>query len=137
MAKLQYLPNLKASGLRIPSYGIFWWTLVRIKREFLRQLLSEWLKILGLKDQVLVVDGKCLRGTQESATFNPTLHFVSLFVAEKGIILAQQPVENKSNEITAIPSRSNQYSRLLFQQMPWDVKKILQEKFVIMAQTMY
>lgn len=89
----------------IPSYGIFWWTLVRIKPEFLRHLLVEWLETLpdGLKDQILAIDGKCLRGTRESATLNPTLHLVSLFVAEKGIILAQQPVENKSNEITAIP----------------------------------
>ena len=89
----------------IPSYGIFWWILVRIKPEFLRQLLGAWLESLpeGLRDQVLAIDGKCLRGTQENATLNPTLHLVSLFAVEKGIILAQQPVENKSNEITAIP----------------------------------
>ena len=89
----------------IPSYGIFWLILVRIKPEFLRQLLGGWLEALpnGLKDQILAIDGKCLRGTQESATSNPTLHLVSLFATEKGIILAQQPVENKSNEITAIP----------------------------------
>ena len=81
----------------IPSYGIFWWILVRIKPEFLRQLLGAWLKSLpeGLRDQVLAIDGKCLRGTQESATLNPTLHLVSLFAVEKGIILAQQPVENE------------------------------------------
>jgi len=89
----------------IPSYGIFWWTLVRIKPKFLRQLLVAWLEAIpeGLRDQVLAIDGKCLRGTHESATLNPTLHLVSLFAVEKGIILAQQPVENKSNEITAIP----------------------------------
>jgi len=89
----------------IPCYGIFWWTLVRIKPEFLRDLLGGWLNSLpeGLKNQVLAIDGKCLRGTQESATLNPGLHLVSLFAVEKGIILAQQPVDDKSNEITAIP----------------------------------
>lgn len=89
----------------IPSYGIFWWILVRIKPEFLRVLLSEWLRTLPeeLKDKVLNIDGKCLRGTQESRTLNPKLHFVSLFMAEEGILLAQQPVEDKSNEIMAIP----------------------------------
>ena len=88
-----------------PSYGIFWWTLVRIKPEFLRQLLAGWLKTIpeGLKDQILAIDGKCLRGTLESSTLNPALHLVSLFAVERGIILAQQPVESKSNEITAIP----------------------------------
>jgi predicted transposase YbfD/YdcC len=89
----------------IPSYGVFWWTLVRIKPEFLRQLLGAWLQVLpeGLRDQVLAIDGKCLRGTKDSTSLNPTLHLVSLFAVERGIILAQQPVENKSNEITAIP----------------------------------
>jgi predicted transposase YbfD/YdcC len=89
----------------IPCYGVFWWILVRIKPEFLRQLLGDWIESLpeGLRDQILAIDGKCLRGTQESATLNPTLHLVSLFAVEKGIILGQQPVENKSNEITAIP----------------------------------
>ena len=102
--KTQWIKKLIAVD-NIPSYGIFWWTLVRIKPEFLRQLLRAWLESLpeGLRDQVLAIDGKCLRSTQESATLNPTLHLVSLFAVEKGIILAQYPVENKSNEITAIP----------------------------------
>jgi len=89
----------------IPTYGVFWWILVRIKSEFLRKLLHEWLETLpgGLKNQILAMDGKCLRGTQDSATLNPTLHLVSLFAVGSGIVLAQQPVGNKSNEITAIP----------------------------------
>lgn len=87
----------------IPSYGVLWWTLVRIKPEFLRQLLGAWLETLpdGVKDQILAIDGKCLRGTND--TFNSTLHLVSLFAVERGILLAQQPVDKKSNEITAIP----------------------------------
>ncbi|KAF3361882.1 H repeat-associated protein YdcC, partial [Chlamydiales bacterium STE3] len=102
--KAQWIKNLIAID-SIPSYGIFWWILVRIKPEFLRQLLGTWLETLpeGLKDQVLAIDGKCLRGTQNSATLNSPLHLVSLFAVERGIILAQQPVKDKSNEITAIP----------------------------------
>lgn len=94
----------------IPSYGIFWWVLVRIKPEFLRQLLREWLKTLPeeSRDRILNIDGKCLRGTQKGATQNPHLHLVSIFSAEEGILLAQQPVNDKSNEITAIPDILNQ-----------------------------
>jgi hypothetical protein len=79
----------------VPTYGVFWWIFVRIKSELLRELLSDWLKTLpgGLQDQVLAMDGKCLRGTQDSATLNPTLHLVSLFAVERGIILAQQPLK--------------------------------------------
>lgn len=94
----------------IPSYGIFWWILVRIKPEFLRQLLCEWLNTLpeDFRDKILNIDGKCLRGTQKSPTQNPHLHLVSIFSAEEGIILAQQPVKDKSNEIIAIPDVLNQ-----------------------------
>lgn len=102
--KAQWFKSLIAID-SIPSYGIFWWILVRIKPEFLRKLLEAWLEAIpkGLRDQVLAIDGKCLRGTQNSTGLNPTLHLVSLFAVEKGLVLAQQPVENKSNEITAIP----------------------------------
>jgi predicted transposase YbfD/YdcC len=102
--KAQWIKSLIAID-STPSYGIFWWILVRIKPVFLRQLLGAWLETFpeGLRNQVLAIDGKCLRGTQDSATLNSTLHLVSLFAVERGIILAQQPVEDKSNEITAIP----------------------------------
>lgn len=101
-AKSKWIKSLIAIE-SIPSYGVFWWILVRIKPEFLRQLLGGWLEVLpdGLKNQVLAIDGKCLRGTND--TLNPPLHLVSLFAVESGILLAQQPVDNKSNEITAIP----------------------------------
>jgi len=102
--KMQWIKNL--IGIEsTPSYGVFWWILVRIKPELMRKLLSSWLETIpeGLRDQILAIDGKCLRGTQDSSTLNPTLHLVSLFAVDSGVILAQQPVENKSNEITAIP----------------------------------
>lgn len=88
----------------IPTYGVFWWVLVRIEPEFLRELLKNWLGALpeDLRNQVLSIDGKCLRGTQ-SCTLNSVLHLVSIFAAESGVVIVQQPVGDKSNEITAIP----------------------------------
>lgn len=88
-----------------PSYGIFWWMLVRIKPDFLRELLGAWFVGLPeeLRNQILAIDGKRLCGTQGNDTLKPFLHLVSLFAVDTGIILKQQPVENKSNEITAIP----------------------------------
>lgn len=90
---------------KVPTYGVFWWILVRIPPNLLRELLKGWLQDLPneLREQVLAIDGKCLRGTQDSSTIFPELHLVSLFAVETGLILAQQPVEDKSNEITAIP----------------------------------
>jgi predicted transposase YbfD/YdcC len=49
----------------------------------------------------LAVDGKTVRGSGDGAT-NP-IHVVSAFATECGLVLGQQKVDGKSNEITAIP----------------------------------
>lgn len=90
---------------KTPSYGIFWWTLVRIKSDLMRELLGAWFVGLPdeLRNQILAVDGKRLCGTQSDDVLKPFLHLVSLFAVDTGIILKQEPVESKSNEIAAIP----------------------------------
>lgn len=103
-AKRRWIESLTGVGTT-PTYGVFWWILVRLKPSFLRELLKGWLKALpdGLKEQVLAIDGKRLRGTENQAALNPALHLVSLFAVDSGLILTEQSVENKSNEIIAIP----------------------------------
>ena len=90
---------------KTPSYGVFWWALVRTKSNFMRELLEAWLVELPdkLQDQILAIDGKRLRGTQSDDVLKPFLHLVSLFAVDTGIVIKQQPVKTKSNEITAIP----------------------------------
>jgi predicted transposase YbfD/YdcC len=72
-------------------------------------LLQNWLQGLPheLQDQVLAIDGKRLRGTQVESSIKPFLHLVSLFAVDSGIVVAHCPVEDKSNEITAIPEILN------------------------------
>jgi hypothetical protein len=45
----------------------------------------------GLREQVLAIDGKHLRGTENHVTLNSTHHLVSLFSVDSGVILAEQP----------------------------------------------
>jgi len=103
-SKAQWIKNFIAID-GIPTYGVFWWILVRIEPIFMRQLLGTWLVGLpeGLRNQILAIDGKRLCGTQSEVQFNPFLHLVSLFAVNTGLLLAQQPVDSKSNEIKAIP----------------------------------
>ena len=103
-AKAKWIHNLIGIST-VPQYGVFWWVLVRLKPGFLRALLQGWLESLpqNLRDQVLAIDGKCLRGTQNGNTSNPVVHLVSLFAVSTGLLVAQHPVERKSNEITVIP----------------------------------
>jgi predicted transposase YbfD/YdcC len=53
--------------------------------------------------EVIAVDGKTLRGSKISPEGKGALHLVSAYATEAGLVLAQQAVDGKSNEITAIP----------------------------------
>lgn len=56
----------------------------------------------GLKG-VVAVDGKALRGSYEKAVKNSALHVVQAFACESRLVLGQVAVDQKSNEITALP----------------------------------
>ena len=53
--------------------------------------------------EVIAVDGKTLRGSKISKDGKGALHLVSAYATEAGLVLAQRAVDEKSNEITAIP----------------------------------
>lgn len=52
---------------------------------------------------VIAIDGKTLRGSNDSARDEKAIHVVSAFAAENNLILGQLSTDAKSNEITAIP----------------------------------
>lgn len=52
-------------------------------------------------ETVIAIDGKCLRGSRDSN--KKAIHLVSAFAVESGLALGQVKVDDKSNEITAIP----------------------------------
>jgi len=54
-----------------------------------------------LNDSVISVDGKTLRGSTDGS--KAALHMVSAFATDLRLVLCQQKVYEKSNEITAIP----------------------------------
>ncbi len=56
---------------------------------------------LGLS--LIHVDGKTARGSYDREGQLKALHSVSAWSSEHGLVLAQQKVESKSNEITAVP----------------------------------
>ena len=52
-------------------------------------------------DRTIAIDGKTLRGSADEV--KRALHLVSAYASEERLVLAQQAVDEKSNEITAIP----------------------------------
>ena len=51
----------------------------------------------------LAIDGKSVRRSFDTATGQGALHLVSVWAAQARLVLAQQEVEQKSNEMTAVP----------------------------------
>lgn len=56
-----------------------------------------------LQGQIINIDGKCLRGSGDQRLGKQAIYMVSAWAAENEIILGQRKVDEKSNEITAIP----------------------------------
>ncbi|BAZ70610.1 transposase (plasmid) [Fischerella sp. NIES-4106] len=50
------------------------------------------------------LDGKTIRGSYDRNQSKSALHLISAWASEQSLVLAQMKVEDKSNEITAIPA---------------------------------
>lgn len=63
-----------------------------------------WAKSLSepFLNQVIAIDGKTARGTKSHGEKSP-VHIVSAWASENNIVIGQVKVDEKSNEITAIP----------------------------------
>src|SRR5262249_40741353 len=53
--------------------------------------------------QVIALDGKTLRGSQDQRLGKQAIHLVSAWATANQLVLAQVKVDDKSNEITALP----------------------------------
>jgi hypothetical protein len=94
---------------RIPSYSTIRRTLLGLDYEDYSARLANFLEIKPLPGETLALDGKVLRGSYLLSEENPhcephkAITLVSAYLVERGLILKPQEVENKSNEITAVP----------------------------------
>jgi predicted transposase YbfD/YdcC len=72
--------------------------------EFQRRFIGWVAAHFGVKPgQVIAVDGKTARGSRDRFRGQDALHLVSAWARESGVLLGQRKVEDKSNEITAVP----------------------------------
>ena len=71
-------------------------------KEFKRSFLH-WVRNVArvTNGEIIPIDGKALRGSKENG--NKAIYMVSAWARTNGVVLAQEKVSEKSNEITAIP----------------------------------
>ena len=89
----------------IPSHDTFNRVFARLDPDAFTQCFLRWVEALRepTQGQVIALDGKTLRHSFDRASGRGALHVVSAWAAENRLVLGQVPVDEKSNEITALP----------------------------------
>lgn len=78
----------------------------RVNPEALQQCFLAWVNqvVAATGAQVVPIDGKSVKGSYDRNKKQSALHLVTAWASEHRLLLGQMKVENKSNEITAIPA---------------------------------
>jgi predicted transposase YbfD/YdcC len=89
----------------IPSHDTFSRVFARIDPEAFRDAFAAWVACLveATAGRLVPIDGKTLRGSGNASAGQKPLHLVTAWAAENHLVLGQVAVDDKSNEITAIP----------------------------------
>jgi predicted transposase YbfD/YdcC len=89
----------------IPSEDTFERVFSMIRTEAFNRLLTNLMSIFRetLGEEIVCFDGKTLRGTGEKGIGKKALHILNAWSNQNGISLGQLAVDEKSNEIIAIP----------------------------------
>jgi predicted transposase YbfD/YdcC len=76
-----------------------------IKPKSFEIFFTSWSKILNgsSNGKQIALDGKTLRGSYDNVKGQKALHILNAFAVDSGITLSQLEVDEKTNEITAIP----------------------------------
>lgn len=88
----------------MPGHDTYRRFFMKVNPKKLEQCFIEWIKAVCdiAEGRIISIDGKCLRGSKGD---NPSfVHMVSAWCNTNNMVLAQEKVDDKSNEITAIPA---------------------------------
>jgi predicted transposase YbfD/YdcC len=74
--------------------------------EAFAQGFARWVEAIATKTsgEIIAIDGKALRHSYDKDDPRAMLHMISAWACQQNLVLAQERVDTKSNEITAIPA---------------------------------
>ena len=89
----------------IPSHDTFGRVFSIIDTQLFSECFGRWVSDLAMlsEGEIIAIDGKCLRGSIDRASNKAAIYMVSAWAQQNQLVLGQQKVGDKSNEITAIP----------------------------------
>jgi predicted transposase YbfD/YdcC len=102
--KQEWLRTFLTLPSGIPSHDTFNRVFAALDPEEMERGFAAWVASIAklTAGEVVAIDGKTLCGTRETGK-KKLVHMVSAWAEGNGLVLAQRKVEEKSNEITAIP----------------------------------
>jgi predicted transposase YbfD/YdcC len=105
-SKQAWLSTFLALPNGIPSADTFRRLFERIHPQQFEQCFEQWVKFLveDLGVNLIAIDGKGVNGSYDRSIGRKALHLVSAWASEHRLVLAQVKVQDKSNEITAVPA---------------------------------
>ena len=105
-AKAAWLRTFLALPGGIPSHDTFGRVFARLDPAEFQRCFLAWVRAMvpETAGQIVALDGKTLRRSHDRTNGRAALHMVSAWAAGSGLVLGQLAVEDKSNEITAIPA---------------------------------
>ncbi|MCW5319062.1 ISAs1 family transposase [Nostoc sp. KVJ3] len=106
ISKQTWLEEFLALPNGIPSDDTFRRVFELIDPEALNRCFLRWVETLitNMGGEIIPIDGKTIRGSYDRNQGQSALHLISAWASEHSLVLAQVKVEDKSNEITAIPA---------------------------------
>lgn len=107
-AKIDFFRRFLELPNGIPSHDTFGRVFALLDPTPLMACIQQWLDALRAAvareaRDIVSIDGKTLRGSADQAAGKNPLHLVSAWASEARLTLGQVAVDQKSNEITAIP----------------------------------
>lgn len=88
----------------IPSHDALNDLINALDPELFKRCFTSWVETLRDADpDIIAIDGKTSRRTHDRARGREPLHLVSAWAARQRLVLGQQAIDEKSNEIRAIP----------------------------------
>jgi predicted transposase YbfD/YdcC len=107
-AKIAWLKTFLKLPEGIPSHDTFRRVFSLLDPKQLQRCFIEWTKSVAILTQgeVISIDGKAICGSRDKKK-NSIVHMVSAWAGVNNIVLGQVKVDDKSNEITAIPELIN------------------------------
>lgn len=89
----------------IPSHDTFGRVFSLLSPQAFERAFGSWTQQMHQLSQgtIVAIDGKTSRRSHDRLHEQNPLHLVSAWASENGVVLAQRSIDDKSNEITAIP----------------------------------